>query len=105
MWVVLCNCPDEDSASRLAKGLIDARLAACVNQLAPVVSTYRWQGQLETATEIPLLIKTTAQSYPALQAWLNGQHPYETPEIIALPLVDGLPAYLDWVANEIRGEA
>lgn len=105
MWVVLCNCPDDASAGQLARGLIEARLAACVNQLAPVVSTYRWQGQIETAIEVPLLIKTTAESYPALQIWLSKEHPYEVPEIIALPLSDGLPAYLAWVGGEIGSDA
>ncbi len=101
IWVVLCNCPDEVSADRLAKGLIEARLAACVNRLAPVQSVYRWDNRIETASEVPLLIKTTERAYLLVQAWLRARHPYETPEIIALPVVAGLPDYLDWVAQEI----
>lgn len=100
MWVVLCNCPDEACADRLAKGLIEARLAACVNRLAPVQSMYRWNERIEIATEVPLLIKTTAARYPEVQDWLAAEHPYEVPEIIALPLATGLPAYLAWVGQE-----
>lgn len=100
MWVVLCNCPDEACADRLAKGLIEARLAACVNRLAPVQSMYRWNERIEIATEVPLLIKTTAARYPEVQDWLAAEHPYEVPEIIALPLVAGLSAYLAWVGQE-----
>lgn len=100
MWVVLCNCPDEACADRLAKGLIEARLAACVNRLVPVQSMYRWNERIEIATEVPLLIKTTAARYPEVQDWLAAEHPYEVPEIIALPLAAGLPAYLAWVGQE-----
>ncbi|BCL76199.1 divalent-cation tolerance protein CutA [Jeongeupia sp. HS-3] len=100
--VVICNCPDEAVAERLATGLIEARLAACVNRLAPVRSTYRWEGRIETTEEVPLLAKTTLAAYPALQAWLTEQHPYEVPEIIALPLVAGLPAYMAWLAAEVH---
>lgn len=98
--MVLCNCPDEACADRLAKGLIEARLAACVNRLAPVQSMYRWNERIEIATEVPLLIKTTAARYPEVQDWLAAEHPYEVPEIIALPLATGLPAYLAWVGQE-----
>lgn len=101
VWVVLCNCPDEASADRLAYGLIEARLASCVNRLAPVQSVYRWNDRIEMATEVPLLIKTSAARYPDLQVWLCDAHPYDVPEIIALPLAAGLPAYLDWVADGV----
>lgn len=99
--MVLCNCPDEASADRLAQGVIEARLAACVNRLAPVQSVYRWNERIEIATEVPLLIKTTASRYEAVQAWLQVEHPYDIPEIIALPLAAGLPAYLAWIAQEV----
>ncbi len=99
--MVLCNCPDEASADRLAQGVIEARLAACVNRLAPVQSVYRWNERIEIATEVPLLIKTTASRYEAVQAWLQAAHPYDIPEIIALPLAAGLPAYLAWIAQEV----
>lgn len=98
--LVLTNLPDADSAGRVARLLIEQRLAACVNVLAPCTSVYRWQGALETATELPLLIKTTRAAYPALQATLREAHPYELPEIVAIPVQEGLPDYLAWVAAE-----
>ncbi len=98
--LVLCNTPDEACAQQIASALLERRLAACVNQLAPCRSMYRWQGKIETATEHPLLIKTTAARYAALEAALCELHPYEVPEIIALPVSAGLPAYLTWVATE-----
>lgn len=100
----MCNCPDPDCADRLAKGLIETRLAACVNRLPPVQSVYRWEGQIERASETPLVIKTTAERYPELEAWLRAAHPYDVPEIIALPLVAGLPDYLNWVRQEVIPE-
>ncbi|WP_115225604.1 divalent-cation tolerance protein CutA [Iodobacter fluviatilis] len=100
--IVLCNCPDEDVANRLATGLVTARLAACVNQLAPVQSTYRWNERIEIAREVPLLIKTTQTAYPVLEAWLQENHPYEVVEIIALSPVAGLPAYLNWLSKEVQ---
>ncbi|GHD65560.1 divalent-cation tolerance protein CutA [Jeongeupia chitinilytica] len=99
--VVICNCPDAATADRLATGLLEARLAACVNRLAPVQSIYRWEGRIETAEEVPLLAKTTLAAFPALQLWLAERHPYEVPEIIALPVTAGLPAYLDWLNDEV----
>ncbi len=98
--LVLTNLPDADTAAALARLLVDSRLAACVNQLPPVRSTYQWQGKLETAEEVPLLIKTTSARYPELEQAIRIAHPYEVPEIIALPIERGLPAYLDWVAAE-----
>ena len=98
--LVLTNCPDEESANAIALALVEERLAACVNILPRVQSVYRWQGAVESATEIPLLIKSTATNYPALEAAIRDRHPYQVPEIIALPVERGLPAYLDWIASE-----
>ena len=98
--LVLTNCPDEESANAIALVLVEARLAACVNILPRVQSIYRWQGAVESATEIPLFIKSTATNYPALEAAIRDRHPYQVPEIIALPVERGLPAYLDWIATE-----
>ena len=98
--LVLTNLPDRASADRLATTLVDARLAACVNILAPCRSVYRWKEAVEQADEIPLLIKTTEAGYAALEAAIRAQHPYEVPEIIALPIARGLPDYLAWVAAE-----
>jgi len=98
--LVLTNCPDEEVANAIALAVVEARLAACVNILPRVQSIYRWQGAIESATEIPLLIKSTAASYPALEQAIRALHPHEVPEIIALPIKRGLPAYLNWVAEE-----
>lgn len=98
--LVITNLPDAQAAGQLARRLIEARVAACVNQLAPCTSTYRWQGGIETATEVPLLIKTTRTAYPRLEQLIRAAHPYELPEIIAVPVTAGLPAYLDWVSRE-----
>ena len=100
--LVITNCPDEETANRIGLALIEEKLAACVNILPRVQSIYRWQGAVESATEVPLLIKTTAASYPALEAAIRERHPYDIPEIIALPVTAGLPAYLNWVAAETR---
>lgn len=98
--LVLTNCPDETSANAIALALVEDRLAACVNILPRVQSLYRWQGAVESASEIPLLIKTTADNYAALEAAIRERHPHEIPEIVALPVDRGLPAYLNWVAAE-----
>lgn len=100
--LVLTNLPDRAVADRLADSLIEQRLAACVNILSPCRSVYRWQGAVQHDEEHPLLIKTTAERYPALEAAIRAAHPYELPEIIAVRVEGGLPAYLDWVAAETR---
>jgi periplasmic divalent cation tolerance protein len=100
--LVLTNLPDRASAEVLAEQLVRERLAACINILPACRSVYRWQEAIETADEIPLLIKTCEDRYPALEDAIRRQHPYDTPEIIAFPLEHGLPAYLDWVYNETR---
>lgn len=98
--LVLTNVPDSATAEKLAHALVDARAAACVNVLAPCRSIYRWQGAVETAVEIPVLIKTTAACYPAVEKLIRLHHPYAVPELIAIPITQGLPAYLDWLASE-----
>lgn len=100
--IVLTNCPDPDSARRIAVHLVEQRLAACVNQLAPVQSTYRWNGALESAVEVPLQIKCTRESYPLVEQAVRQLHPYKVPEVIALPLAAGYAPYLRWVADESR---
>lgn len=101
--LVITNLPDGPSAQSLAESLVMGRLAACVNILAPCRSVYRWNGALESAEEVPLLIKATRAGYAALEAAIQAAHPYEIPEIIALPVVAGLPAYLGWVRGETLG--
>ncbi len=102
--LVLTNLPDADSAHALADHLVSARLAACVNILAPCRSIYRWRDALEHAEEVPLLIKTTAARYAELEAAIRARHPYELPEVVAVPISHGLPAYLAWVATETAAE-
>jgi periplasmic divalent cation tolerance protein len=98
--VVLTNLPDRAAAMKLAQTLVERRLAACVNILGEASSVYHWQGEIETASEVPVLIKTRGGLYPEVEAAISEAHPYELPEIIAVPVVLGLPAYLDWVSAE-----
>lgn len=98
--VVLTNLPDRESALKLAGVLVEQRLAACVNVLSECTSIYRWQGKVEEATEVPVLIKAAATSYSRLEAAIRANHPYELPEIVSVPVVAGLAPYLDWVAAE-----
>lgn len=95
--IVLCTAPDPATAEALAQTVVEARLAACVNVLPGVRSVYRWQGAIHADSESLLIIKTRRDRFAALSAALRAQHPYELPEIIAVPLSDGLPAYLAWV--------
>lgn len=97
---VLTQMPDRESAESLARSLLDGRLAACVNILPPCRSIYRWRNAVEAADEVPLLIKTTEARYAEVQAAIRAGHPYELPEIVALPVAAGLPGYLAWVAAE-----
>ena len=98
--LVITNLPDRAAAEKLADALIARRLAACVNILAPCRSVYRWQGEVQHDEEHPLLIKTSAERYTALEAAIRAGHPYELPEIVAVPIERGLAAYLDWVEGE-----
>jgi periplasmic divalent cation tolerance protein len=98
--LVLTNLPDRNSATGIAERLVAERLAACANLLAPCTSIYHWAGKVESATEVPLLIKTTPDRYAAVEQRILELHPYELPEIIQVPLSGGLPAYLQWIAQE-----
>lgn len=95
--IVFCSCPDAASAARIARLLIEQKLAACVQQLPGISSLYRWQGAIEQASEHLLLIKTRQDRYPALEQAIRAIHPYELPEIIAVPCSSGLPGYLAWI--------
>jgi periplasmic divalent cation tolerance protein len=98
--LVMSNLPDRDSALQLAHSLVTARLAACVNVLAQVTSVYRWKGEIETATEVPVLIKTRESLFPRVEEAIRRMHPYELPEVVAVPITAGSSAYLEWVALE-----
>lgn len=99
---LLCitTLPDAEAAGTLAAALVEQRLAACVNILAPCKSVYRWQGEIHNDSEVPLLIKTTAERYAELEGYLRQHHPYDLPELIALDIAQGLPAYLAWLAAD-----
>ena len=98
--IILTNLPDRASALKLAGELVEQRLAACVNVLAECSSVYRWEGRIKSATEVAVLIKTRAQRYDEVEAEIRRLHPYELPEIVAVPVVRGLDEYLEWVAGE-----
>lgn len=98
--VVFTNLPDRAAAQKLAQELVAQKLAACVNVLAECASVYRWQGKVESATEVPVLIKTRAGRYAEVENAIRRLHPYELPEIVAVPVVRGFGEYLEWVANE-----
>jgi len=105
MLLVLTTLPDEAAATRIARDLVQRGLAACVSIGAPVRSIYRWQGAVEDAQEVPVTIKTSAAAYDALAAALRAAHPYELPEIIAVPVERGLDEYLSWVGAHTRPDA
>lgn len=94
-------CPSIEEAKRLARGLVEERLAACVNVLGGALSVYHWQGAVEESSEVMLVIKTRRDLVARLQEQLAGMHSYEVPEAIAIPVVDGLPAYLEWMDREL----
>ncbi len=95
--LALSTMPDEADATELARALVARRLAACVNLLPGARSIYRWQGEPRADDEVLLLIKTTRGRVDALREWLDHHHPYDVPELIVLPIEDGLPSYLEWV--------
>lgn len=99
----LCTCPDRDAAGRIARTLVDERLAACVNLLPGVTSVYRWQGAVETGEEVLMLAKTVPERLQALTARIVELHPYDVPEVVAMQVDAGLPAYLEWIAGETLG--
>jgi periplasmic divalent cation tolerance protein len=99
--LVFCTFANQQDALRISSALVETRLAACVNLLPAIRSIYRWKGEIEHADEVLVLIKTTQQSFPALRDRIKELHPYETPEIVAVPVVDGLPAYLGWVREQV----
>ena len=100
--LVITNLADVGSAQALARALVSQRLAACVNLLPAVRSIYRWNDVVEEAAEVTLLIKTTTERYAELEQAIQALHPYELPEVIAMPVSAGLPAYLGWIAQETR---
>lgn len=100
--IVLCTAPDAPTAERLARGLVEARLAACVNAIDGVKSFYRWEGKIEADDEIQLLIKTRSERFDEVVAWLAENHPYDVPEAIAVPAERVDEAYLHWAVDQTR---
>ena len=100
--MILTTTGSQEEADAIATGLVEARLAACVQQM-PIRSAYRWEGKVVKDEEILLLIKSRTGLYPLVEAWITARHSYDTPEIVMLPVIDGLNAYLAWVDDETRG--
>ena len=99
--VVLPTCPDEAVAAKIARELVESGLSACVSRVGPVHSTYRWQEAVQDEPEVLLIIKTVISRYSELEMRLKSLHPYEVPEIIALPVVAGSTDYLDWLRGAL----
>lgn len=102
--VVLCTAPDDGPAETLARMLVQERLAACVNRIPGVVSNFRWEGRVEEDREVLLVIKSTRGRLAALTARIKALHPYELPEVVAVPVIGGLDAYLGWVRDSVASE-
>lgn len=103
--LVITNLPDRESALRLAERLVEGRLGACVNVLGECTSVYRWNGKQERAAEVPVLVKTRGALYTRVEQAIRETHPYELPEIVAVPICAGLPAYLAWIEAETAAPA
>ena len=99
--VVLCTCPDEEVALRVATAVIERKLAACVNRVPGIESIYHWEGKVERDREELLVIKTTRAVYADLEACIREVHPYDVPEVIALPIEAGSSDYLEWIAGSL----
>ena len=99
--IALTTAGTKDEADKIAAALVDSRLAACVNVLGPMASTYRWQGHVERAEEFLLLIKTTAAAVEQVRATIKQTHSYEVPEFVVLTIESGSAAYLDWIAENV----
>jgi len=97
--LVLTTCPDRVTASRIATALLEEKLAACVNEVSGIRSHYQWQGRIEHDDEVLMLVKTTAAAYERAEALIREHHPYELPEVIAVPLSAGSEAYLQWITE------
>ena len=100
--VVLCTCPDEATASRIARTLVQEGLAACANAVPGVTSIYRWQGEIHEDREVLLLIKSNASAWSVMEPRLRELHPYELPEVVAVPIVRGSAAYLGWLEAAVN---
>ena len=100
--IIFCTCPDEVSANTIAGQLVKKHLAACVNIVANISSVFRWENQIEKTSEYLLLIKSTEENYAGIEAFIQSQHPYKTPEIIAVPIIKASKDYLKWLSDAAR---
>ena len=100
--LILCTCPDRSVASAVTTALLEERLAACVNRVPGIKSTYRWEGHVQEDDEVLLLIKTTANLFARVEDTIRKLHPYELPEVIGVPLTAGSAAYLDWIRSSTQ---
>ena len=100
--IVLCTCGTETEAERIAGYLVENRLAACVNLISPVKSIYRWENKVESAWEWLLVVKTTAEKFPAVRDAIRGLHSYEVPECISIAVDEGSASYLDWIGESVK---
>lgn len=101
-FFVVSTCPNDEVAKKLANQIVDEGLAACVNIVPGVISVYKWQGQKEQDSEVILFLKTTQDKVEALKDFVFREHPYELPELIAVPIKDGLSGYLDWISASLK---
>jgi periplasmic divalent cation tolerance protein len=99
--MVFCTCPNHNEASQLAHAIVNEGAAACINIVPAIESVYRWEGKIETSQEVLLLIKTTRARFPPLRELIVRLHSYDTPEVIAVPVADGLAKYLAWLGATI----
>lgn len=102
--IIFCTCPNDDTAKKIATHLVSEKLAACVNILPSVTSVYKWQGQIETAQEQLLLIKSRDDFYARIEAEIIRLHPYELPEVVAVPMAHALPQYIEWINTCLLSE-
>ncbi|MEY4209813.1 MAG: hypothetical protein RLZ92_191 [Pseudomonadota bacterium] len=100
--LILCTCPDQKSAETIANQLVSQRLVACVNIMPGLTSIYQWQGEIETAQEHLLIIKSQQQQFTAIETAIKAIHPYQVPEIIAVAIEQGSAEYLNWIDSCLR---
>jgi periplasmic divalent cation tolerance protein len=103
--IALTTCPSLDVARDLARAIVDARLAACVNVVPGLTSIYRWQGEVQESSEVLLMMKTTAEHLPAMMDAVRQLHSYDVPEFLALNVESGNPRYIDWLFTSVGGDA
>lgn len=100
--LVFCTCPEDSTAAQIANTLVEEGLAACVNRLPAMSSTFRWKGRVKTEAEVQMVIKTSRAGYPALERRLRDLHPYELPEVLAVPVQAGFSEYVKWIIDSVN---